>query len=297
MMRSFIQRVIVGLLFAATFFAATGAFAMQDRERPVRQADAPACSVCHEQTHSVWEGGAHGQALEDQVFQEAWQAEGEPAACLRCHASGYDPVSGEFSEPGVTCIACHGEYIRGHPAEPMPTYAWATTCDQCHVETHFEWQASRHASVEMACVACHDPHAAEILAENPSELCGSCHQTNATSFAHDVHSEVGLDCADCHLEPQEEAAGEGHAARDHSFNVSLSACTDCHDFHTHSEWGISPDRQTPSAELTSAEAPTQTEPNPVSPIGYASLVGVLGFAGGMILTPWLERLYRRLREE
>ncbi|MDX1599975.1 MAG: cytochrome c3 family protein [Anaerolineales bacterium] len=297
MKRHIILRLIVGLLFALPLSTATGAFAMSSRPSAPEESDAPACSVCHEQTHAVWQQGAHGRALEDQAFQEAWEAKGEPAACLRCHASSYDPVTGEIAEPGVSCAACHGEYVQGHPAEPMPTYASATTCDQCHVETHFEWQASRHASVDMACTACHSPHAADIRTDDPSELCGSCHQPNATGFAHDVHSEVGLNCADCHLEAPPDSSGEAHVTRDHSFNVSLSSCTDCHDFHTHRELGFNPDDGVQTSGVSSASSPTQSEPDPVSPVGYATLVGILGFAGGMVLTPWLERLYRKLREE
>jgi hypothetical protein len=32
---------------------------------------------------------------------------------------------------------------------------------------------------------------------------------------------------------------------------------------------------------------------PVSPVGFASMAGLLGLAGGMVLAPWLDRLYRR----
>ncbi|NIV39810.1 MAG: hypothetical protein GWN58_63500 [Anaerolineae bacterium] len=51
------------------------------------------------------------------------------------------------------------------------------------------------------------------------------------------------------------------------------------------------------ADLATANAPTQPQPDPVSPVGYASLVGIFGFAGGMVLTPWLEKLYKRFRDE
>lgn len=297
MKRQIFLRLVVGLLLAMLLSTATGAFAMSPRPRPATDSDAPACSVCHEQTHAVWQQGSHGQALEDRAFQEAWQAKGEPSGCLKCHASGFDPITGEIVEPGVTCTACHGQYVQGHPAEPMPTYRSAAICEQCHVETHFEWQASRHASVDMACVACHDVHAADIRADNPSELCGSCHQTNATDFAHDVHSEAGMNCANCHLESPDESDGGSHVARDHSFSVSVSVCTDCHDFHTHDELGFNADDGVQSAGLSSAYTPTQAKPDPVSPVGYAILVGILGFAGGMVLTPWLERFYRRLQED
>jgi hypothetical protein len=35
------------------------------------------------------------------------------------------------------------------------------------------------------------------------------------------------------------------------------------------------------------------EPEPVSPMGFSALAGMIGLAGGMVLAPWLERWYRR----
>jgi hypothetical protein len=56
-----------------------------------------------------------------------------------------------------------------------------------------------------------------------------------------------------------------------------------------------------SQPITVAEAaaqieanPISTEPEPVSPMGYASLAGLVGLAAGMVLAPWLEKLYHRL---
>jgi hypothetical protein len=47
--------------------------------------------------------------------------------------------------------------------------------------------------------------------------------------------------------------------------------------------------QTAEVELASI-AP---EPDPVSPIGFSALAGLIGLAGGMVLAPWLERWYQR----
>jgi hypothetical protein len=41
------------------------------------------------------------------------------------------------------------------------------------------------------------------------------------------------------------------------------------------------------------DAPVTPEPEPVSPVGFSALAGLLGLAGGMVLAPWLERWYRR----
>jgi hypothetical protein len=42
--------------------------------------------------------------------------------------------------------------------------------------------------------------------------------------------------------------------------------------------------------------PVQTEPNPVSPVGYSLLAGLVGMASGMILAPWSERWIRRINK-
>jgi len=296
MFKRLMLRIGVGLLVALPLSATGAAFAMGGQPAPAPQEDGPACFVCHDRLHDVWEDGAHGQAAVDPIFREAWQAEGSPTRCLTCHASRYDAATGEASEMGVTCVACHGEYIDGHPAEPMPTYRSATTCAQCHGETHLEFQASSHSNFEGGCISCHDPHAASVRAEQASNLCGSCHQTMAEGFSHNIHNTAGLTCADCHLEEPVLSDGEVHGARNHSFTVSLSSCTQCHDFHSYEDWDMATDVELP-AELTTAQAGLQAEPEPVSPVGYAALVGIFGMAGGMILSPWLENFYRRLKHE
>jgi hypothetical protein len=41
------------------------------------------------------------------------------------------------------------------------------------------------------------------------------------------------------------------------------------------------------------EAAVTPEPTPVSPMGYAGLAALFGIAGGIVLAPWLEKMYRR----
>jgi hypothetical protein len=45
-----------------------------------------------------------------------------------------------------------------------------------------------------------------------------------------------------------------------------------------------------SAEISSVMA----TPQPVSPIGFALLAGLVGLAGGVVLAPWIERFQNRL---
>jgi hypothetical protein len=48
-----------------------------------------------------------------------------------------------------------------------------------------------------------------------------------------------------------------------------------------------PIAQVPGAAVT-------PEPDPISPMGFSAMAGVIGLAGGMVLAPWLERWYRRV---
>ena len=296
MKSSWMRRIAVGFILAIPLALGTAALTFEGQAAPDPQGKDPNCQVCHEPIHQLWDDGLHGQAAMDPVFTEAWQEQGSPTQCLTCHASGFDAETGSATEMGVTCVACHGQYIDGHPAEPMPTYRSATTCSQCHAETHTEWQTSSHIGFEGGCVDCHDPHAADIRAEDASSLCSTCHQTTADGFSHNIHNTAGMTCADCHLHEEPLAEDETHAARDHSFEVSLASCTQCHDFHSHEDWEIASVNQEPP-DVVSAEVETSSDPAPVSPVGYSALVGIFGLAGGMILTPWLERLYKRIREE
>jgi len=265
------------------------------------------CRACHSDTYAAWADGLHGKASRSEAYLAEWNSRGQPSECLACHTTGYDPVSDTFVAEGVTCEACHSPVPANHPDEPMPSDRSGKLCGACHTETLFEWQVSKHRQVNLACVACHDPHgttAKSSVADDPSGLCASCHRERASNFAHSAHSQVGLTCADCHLGPTESQTGEGHATRDHSFNVRLTTCNACHAYQMHDPVEVHPDRSTPTPSAAAVGAGggmdallISAEPAPVSPAGFAALSGLVGMATGMILAPWLERFYNRLRRE
>jgi predicted CXXCH cytochrome family protein len=187
----------------------------------------------------------------------------------------------------------------------MPTDRSANLCGTCHTETLFEWQVSQHRAVDLACSGCHDPHATQLKVSVGPSLCASCHRDRASNFAHTAHSQEGLTCADCHLGPLNGEQGEGHAVRDHSFNVRLETCNACHAYQMHDPVQVHSDRPTPAApeeaaltEITAADAVTASpEPVPVSPLGFGVVSMLVGMAGGTILAPWLERWYQRFRRD
>jgi hypothetical protein len=146
------------------------------------------------------------------------------------------------------------------------------------------------------CVGCHDPHATGLKGEDAATQCASCHRTRASNFAHSEHSQQGLTCADCHLAELPDQTGEGHARLDHSFNVRLSTCNACHAYQMHDPTTVHPERpaQVPLEAFGQVETMSVLqEPEPVSPLGFATMAGLVGVIAGVILAPWLDRWHRQ----
>lgn len=276
------------------------------------------CSVCHSQFTDAWAGGAHGHSMVDTKFTEMWTDQGKPGQCLVCHATGYDPATGSVEVNAVSCADCHNPIPPNHstaPTEnPVPVDNTTALCSRCHSDPRFglsEFQTSAHYQVGMTCTVCHDPHTAALKTvpgmedKGPSGLCINCHNQVAMNFPYSIHAQAGLSCVDCHLlgGQQTKTNADVHAMPDHSFSASLDTCNACHSDQMHTEGtpiitttsGTTPSTQaTPSATSTPVIA---EKPAPVSPAGFSGLAGLLGLAGGMVLQPWLERLYRRLNSK
>ena len=298
-MKKLFIRLFYGLLFAVPLMILTFALASANSPAQDEQPDQPAsldCKLCHSEFEKAWEGGAHGHATTDPAFNKAWEEQGKPKDCLKCHVTGYDSDTGSWKADGITCQACHGEESANHPMEPMPADRSAKLCGECHSETYFEWQASGHRAQGLDCSGCHDAHGTKLKSENSAELCASCHRGRASNFAHSEHSEQGLSCADCHLAILPGDGQEGHARLDHSFGVSLSTCNQCHAYQMHDPKEVHPESPTPLPPdaLAAVESlPVQEEPQAVNPLGFTTLTGLIGLAAGIVLAPWLERWTRR----
>ena len=117
-------------------------------------------------------------------------------------------------------------------------------------------------------------------------------------FSYTAHAQQGISCVDCHVKGLGNAERTAHTVPDHSFNASLASCNTCHAQQMHSPTEAISIKETtlpipaePSAEVKPASV--VPEPDPVSPIGFSAMAGLLGLAGGMVLAPWLERWYQR----
>ena len=107
-------------------------------------------------------------------------------------------------------------------------------------------------------------------------------------------------CADCHLSTTDAEVGGGHAAKDHTFNVKLSTCNECHEYDMHEPVEVHADEMAPPAEpeldsmASAANLGVSVDPEPISPIYYALVSALVGMAFGLLVAPWIERWYHRL---
>ena len=216
---------MLGLLFTMQLVLA------QDDDTP----DAPViptqeCQECHLDVANHWQDSPHAHAYDDEMFQAQWLGLGEPAECLACHTTNFQPATGEFADEGVACEACHGETTAEHPPAPVPILADTEYCGTCHTTTLGEWHQTGHAAEEIGCMDCHDPHSQQPLFEQSDELCLNCHEESAANYLEDLHIQEGIGCVDCHalVIPPEEMPEDGVVATGHAFTITPATCVACH---------------------------------------------------------------------
>ncbi len=165
---------------------------------------------------------------------EQWVAyhpgEERPYNCGRCHTTGYSSMGnqdglpglvGTWSEPGITCEACHGPgglHATDPPGFQMVVDRDSELCGQCHLrgasefvdasggfirhhEQYEELFQSKHITLD--CVVCHDPHTGVIQlrqaeVQTTRTTCENCHFQQAKYQDSQVHPQVA-ECIDCHM--------------------------------------------------------------------------------------------------
>jgi predicted CXXCH cytochrome family protein len=270
-MISRIERLLIALVFALLAAGITLVIASAQGEAiPAPQTSSPDCVSCHTESEVTWKNGAHGKA--------------------------------EF----VTCEACHGSVLPDHPKSPMPIDRSPDLCIRCHSNSSFgveDWNASKHNQLGMECATCHDPHSAtlkkatgprdaESTTDEISQLCINCHKEHSMTFSYTSHNQKGVSCVDCHVKNFGDSMAS--SVPDHSFNASLASCNTCHAEQMHSPTEAIEGTSAPlTAEVEVPNASVTPEPEPVGPMGFSALAGMIGLAGGMVLAPWLERWFHR----
>ncbi len=194
------------------------------------------CQECHLDVAAHWADSAHAHAFDDKVFQEQWQAKGEPGECLACHTTNYLAATGEYEAEGVECEACHGKVTTNHPPEPIPIKADTQFCGECHTTTLGEWRQTGHATADVGCMDCHDPHSQKALFEVSDDLCINCHEESMDAYLEDLHVQKGIGCVDCHalVIPPDPLPEDGIVPTGHAFNITPATCVACHTDALHS---------------------------------------------------------------
>ncbi len=200
--------------------------ACHEGHRPSSPDNIPVCSNCHE-------GSNHYEVS---------------VACLECH-NPHQPLNVNLSgEHKAVCNTCHSEPNKQMTALPSKHATFA--CNFCHADTHPNVPA---------CVDCHEPHSAEMTADNcsnchmphkpleltyppstASALCASCHddvygllmaskakhsQVACVACHADKHKNIP-ECSDCHGLPHAEG-----------IHAKFPKCGDCHNIaHDLNNW-------------------------------------------------------------
>ncbi len=296
------------------------------------------CASCHPERHAAWAKGAHGanktsHVLEeatncsgchkeipsgdvsastqaDQVnFQSSWMGQGKPNACLQCHATGYDPVTGTAKADGITCEACHSPMAKDHPNQDEPINTSTDLCRNCHSDARFgwdSWKASVHYQQNLTCTTCHDPHStsmkfADSTTTDTSSLCVNCHKNVAKDSQHSKHAEAGVSCVACHLGPKK-GNDDFHKVPDHSFTPKLETCNGCHADQMHGAGSavttglvkVIPAEPTTTApaeikpveniQIPASAGPISSTPPTPNVLGFAGMAVALGLVVGMVIS-------------
>lgn len=240
---------------------------------------------------------------------------GECQACHRVIQDTWD--SGLHSEAGITCTTCHYPTAENHPDDVMPTDVSSRLCATCHTATADEFAISHHGQEDLTCVRCHSGHSAALRTDSLQALCENCHQEVVHGYDFSAHASNNVLCTDCHMQIDDDEDRQGPGDKTHTFMANLQTCNQCH----------SEDMHNPHEDLCSEEAiaaaeangekllPCDTEgivqaglavpddeaiiaePNKAGPLGFAVIGTLVGMAAGMILAPWLESWFKRIREE
>jgi nitrate reductase cytochrome c-type subunit len=151
--------------------------------------------------------------------------------CGTCHTTGYSSqgnqdglpgLIGTWAASGVQCEECHGPGSL-HANAPLAFRPIidrdAENCGACHsrgaqeqvdasggfIQHHEQYEElfqGKHVAID--CVVCHDPHTGVVQlrqADLPTTrtMCENCHFQQANNRVNETHSDIRIDCIDCHM--------------------------------------------------------------------------------------------------
>lgn len=232
---------VLGVLVLLVPWALAAPAGQTDEPPPEPEVISPSdCQECHLDVKNHWQDSPHAHAFDDPYFQERWQGMGQPGECLVCHTTNYQPSTGEYDAEGISCVSCHGEVTTEHPPATVPIKADSEYCGTCHTTTLGEWHQTGHASSEIGCMDCHDPHSQGALFEVADDLCINCHQESMEKYLEDLHVQQGIGCVDCHalVIPPDPLPEDGIVPTGHTFNITPATCVACHTDALHAGFSL-----------------------------------------------------------
>jgi formate-dependent nitrite reductase cytochrome c552 subunit len=195
-------------------------------------------------------------SMDPAALTQCQENQGTDCTCLSCHTSSFDPTAQTVPHEGVTCEACHGKFVEGHPENgEMKLSVDSSVCSECHTETHKSWENTEHAQAGVQCIGCHRSHTQNLRLDDEG-LCTSCHRDRLQDGGHAVHIKTGVNCIDCHTSPATMiATGEGQLVSSHQFAVATDSCASCHGQTFHEDTTVNGQ----AAALGAAVEPVLTE--------------------------------------
>ncbi|MCC6443984.1 MAG: cytochrome c3 family protein [Armatimonadetes bacterium] len=166
------------------------------------------CMQCHHTYANLWAQVKHSQLLLDEKRTP------EQKGCEACHGPGKQHAEGKRKE-----------IVAWDSLKPAGQNDICLKCHQGKVEADL-WKQTPHASMEMACVSCHEVHKPvkqdDLLLKPEMETCSGCHDLKddiAKKYHHPLPE--GFACGSCHN--PHGTKFEGMLAQTHD-----ALCQSCH---------------------------------------------------------------------
>jgi hypothetical protein len=274
------SKLIIGVCFALVFGFLSSVLSAQASDTIMPQPATGECQACHRVIQDTWDNGLH-------------------------------------SEAGITCTTCHYPAPDDHPDEVMPTDVSSRLCASCHQSTDEEFELSHHGQEDLTCVRCHNAHAATLRTSTVQDLCENCHQDVVHGYDLSAHADNNVLCTDCHMQVDDSDERVGPGDMTHTFMADLNTCNTCHSTDMHNPHEDLCSEEAIAAAIANGEDPYPcdtedivqaglalpddeaivAEPSKAGPLGFTIIGTLVGMAAGMILAPWLENWFKRIREE
>lgn len=224
------RRIALALLALACLLLALAALpdSVNAGEPLPLDSDPGKCALCHQVEVQDWSNSPHAGAM-SAIGTDMTCEDGQDCSCLTCHTTNFSATTQTFDHAGVTCEACHGPLVEGHPENgQMALSVDSSVCSDCHAATFQDWQHTAHAEAGVQCIGCHRSHTQNLRLDD-EVLCKSCHRDQLQDGGHLVHMQTGINCVSCHTSPAAMMGStDGPSSPSHQFAVATEACASCH---------------------------------------------------------------------